>query len=143
MFCIFGRCSPCRKSAATVRTVLSILHCTVLKRLCQEYKFIKGKRGAVGRALDYSSEGRWIEPIQCFWRCRCRIRQIRSGVNSRQLWRTQRQAARLAAWPGTARRHSTAPSPPCLYFLAGVTRRAYFYGLYYFAFLECALPGVN
>jgi len=50
-----------------------------------------------------------------------------------------------ATWPGTARRHSTAPSPPPprLYFLAGVTRRAYFYGLYYFAFLECVLPGVD
>jgi hypothetical protein len=33
--------------------------------------------------------------------------------------------------------------PPPFYFLAGVTRGPYFYGLYYFAFLECALPGVN
>jgi hypothetical protein len=46
---------------------------------------------------------------------------------------------------GTAR-HGTAsstPPPLRLYFLAGVTRGADFYGLYYFAFLECALPGVN
>ncbi len=82
-------------------------------------------------------------PSWCFWRCCCRIR---SDVNSRLLWRTQRQAERRAAWPGTAR-NGTAPSPPPppprLYFLAGVTRGAYFYGLYYFAFLECALPGVN
>ncbi len=85
-------------------------------------------------------------PSWCFWLCRCRNRRIRSGLNSRQLWGTQRQAERRAAWPGTARhgavRHP-APPPPRLYFLAGVTRRTYFYGLYYFAFLECALPGVN
>ena len=88
-----------------------------------------------------------LSPSWCFWRCRCRIR---SGVNSRQLWRTQRQAERRAAWPGTARdvtaQHGTAwqPAPhPPLYLLAGVTCGAYFYGLYHFAFLECALPGVN
>ncbi len=55
--------------------------------------------------------------------------------------RTPRGVARH----GTAR-YGTPPSPPPpprLYFLAGVTRGAYFYGLYYFAFLECALPGVN
>jgi hypothetical protein len=40
-------------------------------------------------------------------------------------------------------RHGTAPCPPRIYFLAGVTHGSYFYGLYYFAFLECALPGVN
>ncbi len=51
---------------------------------------------------------------------------------------------RRAAWPGTAW-HGTVwhPAPPRLYLLAGVARGAYFYGLYYFAFLECALPGVN
>jgi hypothetical protein len=43
--------------------------------------------------------------------------------------------------PGTV--SSTPPSLPRLYFLAGVTCGGYFYGLYYFAFLECALPGVN
>jgi hypothetical protein len=64
------------------------------------------------------------------------------NVNSRQLWRTQRQAERRAAWPGTVR-HPVPPPPPRLYFLAGVTRGAYFYALYYFAFLECAIPGVN
>ncbi len=36
-----------------------------------------------------------------------------------------------------------AASAPPPYFLAGVTRGAYFYDLYHFAFLECALPGVN
>jgi hypothetical protein len=51
------------------------------------------------------------------------------------------RAPRGAARHGTAR-YGTQP-PPRLYFLAGVTRGAYFYGLYYFAFLECALPGVN
>ncbi len=70
------------------------------------------KRGAVGRVLDYSIEGRRFEPTRCFWRCRCRIRRIGSGVNSRQLWRTYRQTARRTVWPGTAWRHSTAPSPP-------------------------------
>ncbi len=75
-------------------------------------------------------------PAWCFWRCRCRIRWIRSSVNLRQLCRTQRQAERRAAWPGTA-------PPPPLYLLAGVTRGAYLYGLYHFAFLECAFPGVN
>jgi hypothetical protein len=85
----------------------------------------------------------------CFWRCRCRICRIRSGLNSRQLCRTQRQAERRAAWPGTARdvtaRYGMAASapPPPLYLLAGVTCGAYVYGLYHFAFLECALPGVN
>ncbi len=87
-------------------------------------------------------------PSWCFWLCRGRNCRIRSGLNSRQLWGTQRQAERRAAWPGTARhgmvRYGTQPHPPPrLYFLAGVTRGAYFYGLYYFAFLECALPGVN
>ncbi len=48
-------------------------------------------------------------PSWCFWRCRCRICRIRSGVNSRQLWRTQRQAELHAAWPGTVR-HSAPPS---------------------------------
>ncbi len=53
------------------------------------------------------------------------------------------RAARGVARHGMTR-HGTAPSsPPRLYLLAGVTRGAYFYGLYYFAFLECALPGVN
>ncbi len=52
------------------------------------------------------------------------------------------RAPRGVARHGTAR-YGTRPTPPRLYFLAGVTRRAYFYGLYYFAFLECALPGVN
>jgi hypothetical protein len=75
----------------------------------------------------------------CFWRCRCRIR---SGINLRQMCRTQRQAERRAEWPGTVR-HPPSPPPPRLYFLDGVTRGANFYGLYYFAFLECALPGVN
>jgi hypothetical protein len=51
------------------------------------------------------------------------------------------RAPRVAARHGTAR-YGTQP-PPRLYFLAGVTRGAYFCGLYYFAFLECALPGVN
>ncbi len=49
----------------------------------------------------------------CLWHCRCRIR---SGVNSRQLWRMQRQAERRAAWPCTARhgtaRYGTQPPPP-------------------------------
>ena len=57
----------------------------------------------------------------------------------------QGRTPRGVARHGTAR-YGTAPSPPPpprLYFLAGVTRGAYFYGLYYFAFLECALPGVN
>jgi hypothetical protein len=64
------------------------------------------------------------------------------------------RAPRGVARHGTARygtvRHGTArygtvrhPAPPPLYFLAGVTRGANFYGPYYFAFLECALPGVN
>jgi hypothetical protein len=48
-------------------------------------------------------------------------------------------ALRGVAGHGTAQ-YGTQP-PPHLYFLAGVTRGAYFYGLYYFAFLECALPG--
>ncbi len=116
-----------------------------MRKLVSKIYVSKGKCGAVSRILDYSSEVRWFEPTLCFWRCRCRIRRIRSGVNSRQLCRTQRQAARRAAWPGTAR-HGTAQygtQPPRLYFLADVTRRAYFYGLYYFAFLECALLGVN
>ncbi len=51
------------------------------------------------------------------------------------------RAPRGPARPGTV--SSTLPPLPRLYFLAGVTRGAYFYGLYYFAFLECALPGVN
>ncbi len=52
------------------------------------------------------------------------------------------RAPRGVARHGMAAQYGTQPSP-CLYFLAGVTRRAYFYGLYNFAFLECALPGVN
>jgi hypothetical protein len=43
----------------------------------------------------------------------------------------------------TARHGMAASAPPPLYLLAGVTHGAYFYGLYHFAFLECALPGVN
>jgi hypothetical protein len=46
---------------------------------------------------DVGSSTQWF-----FWRCRCRIRGIRSGLNSRQLCRTQHQAERRAAWPGTA-----------------------------------------
>ncbi len=110
------------------------------------YKIVNVHKESVAQLVEWqirnlkSSSTSW-----CFWRCCCRIRRIRYGVNSRQLWRTQRQAECRAAWPGTAR-HGTAPSPPPplrLYFLAGVTRGANFYGLYYFAFLECALPGVN
>jgi hypothetical protein len=70
--------------------------------------------------------------------CFCRCRRIRSSLNLRLLCRTPCRVERR-----TVRRYGTAPStPPPLYFLAGVTR-GYFYGLYYFAFLECALPGVN
>jgi hypothetical protein len=78
------------------------------------------------------------------------FRPIKSGATvPLKLCRTQRQAERRAAWPGTARdvmaRHGTAlqQAPPPPYILACVTRGAYFYDLYHFAFLECALPGVN
>ena len=61
--------------------------------------------------MELGSSPSWCS--WCFWRCRCRIR---SGVNSRQLWRTQRQAERRAAWPGTARdvtaRYGLAASAP-------------------------------
>ncbi len=60
---------------------------------------------------EYSPEGRWFKPTWCFWRCRCRIRRIRSSVNLRQLCRTQRRAERRAARPGTAR-YGTASSTP-------------------------------
>jgi hypothetical protein len=54
------------------------------------------------------------------------------------------RAPRGVARHGMAAQYGTQPPPPPrLYFFAGVTRRAYFYGLYYFAFLECALHGVN
>jgi hypothetical protein len=54
------------------------------------------------------------------------------------------RALRGAARHGTVRYGIQHPPPPSrLYFLTGVTCGAYFYGLYYFAFLECALPGVN
>ncbi len=40
-------------------------------------------------------------------------------------------------------RHGTQLPPPSLPLSWRNTLGAYFYGLYYFAFLECALPGVN
>ena len=118
--------------------------CNPIKILCLKTSFLQEVSVAQlveWQIRDLKEVG--SSPSCCFWRCRCRIRRIRSGINLRQLCRTQRQAEHRAAWPGTAR-HGTAPSlPPRLYFLAGVTRGANFYGLYYFAFLECALPGVN
>ncbi len=85
---------------------------------------------------------------RCFRHCRCRICRIQSGLNSRQLCRTQRQSEPRAAWPGTAldvtaQYGMAASTPPPLYLIAGVTCGAYFYGLYHFAFLECALPGIK
>ena len=115
--------------------------------MCQDYKFSQGKYGAVGRVVGYRSGGTWIEPILVFlalplpkspnsiWL------KFTAVVGNAAPGRTPRGVSRH----GTAR-YGTAPSPPPpprLYFLAGVTRGAYFYGLYYFAFLECALPGVN
>jgi hypothetical protein len=58
--------------------------------------------------------------------------------------RAPRSVARHGTWRhGMARHGMAASAPPPLYLLAGVTHGAYFYGLYHFAFLECALPGVN
>ncbi len=98
-------------------------------------QFSQGKCGAVGRVSDCGPVGSRFEPLMVFLPL---PQKIRSSVNLRQLCRTQCRAERRTVRYGTQR-----PAPPPLYFLAGVTCGAYFYGLYYFAFLECVLPGVN
>ncbi len=73
------------------------------------HKIVKIHKESVSQLVEWQNRNLkkvGSSPPWCFWRCHCRIRRIRSGLNSRQLWRTQRQAERRAAWPGTV------PSPP-------------------------------
>ncbi len=72
-------------------------------------------------------------------------RKFKAVVQNAAPGRAPRGVARHGTWRhGTARHGMAARAPPLpLYLLAGVTHKAYFYGLYHFAFLECALPGVN
>ncbi len=102
--------------------------------MCQDCNCLHGKYGAVGRVVDYRSGGTRIDPILVFLAL-----PLPKSPNS--IWlkfmavvgnavpgRTPRGVARH----GTVR-YGTQPPPPPLprhYFLAVVTRGAYFYGLY-------------